>query len=448
MASTSCPNCGAPLTSNPSLFGKGLAGLECDSCKTTFSDGAVTQQLFALAGIPMGDLKDAVVRGAGKPPPTPRSCPTCSKPLTRFTIKGIELDLCAECGTTAFDPGELWRLTAGKLGTAPAGPKQGVFEMLWDCASCDTKSLLGKTNRFCPVCGAPQDPKRRRFPEPGQEVAANTEFDGADKACAHCATPNGAKAVHCRHCGAPMDGTAQVKRVADQVNGQSVDAAPAAPVAAPPKKKQLWPYALGAVVVFCCGLGLVAKFWTKPSKATVSGHTWERSIDIEKFGPVSSSEWCDSMPSGAYDVSRSKKQRSTNKVPDGETCSTRNVDRGDGTFERKQECKPKYREEPVYADHCSFKIDKWAKSRSVTANGALSNPPAWPALTGLRGGSSVGSEREGAHHESYTVAFKGPAGESWSCDFAEGKWSGLRDGTTLDVKVRMVGGGLDCASVP
>ena len=113
----------------------------------------------------MGDLKDAVVSGAGKPPPTPRSCPTCSKQLTRFTIKGIELDLCAECGTTAFDPGELWRLTAGKLGVAPAGPKQGVFEMLWDCASCDTKNLLGKTNRFCPVCGAPQDPKRRRFPK-------------------------------------------------------------------------------------------------------------------------------------------------------------------------------------------------------------------------------------------------------------------------------------------
>jgi hypothetical protein len=448
MATTSCPNCGAPLTQNPALFGKGLPGLECGACGTTFSDGAVTQKVFELAGIPLGDVKDAVDKAAGKATPQPRSCPTCSRKLARFTLKGIELDLCVECGTTAFDPGELWRLTAGKLGRAPDGPKQGVFEMLWDCGHCDTKNLLGKTNRFCPVCGSQQDPKRRRFPEPGQEVAANTEFDGADRSCEHCQTPNGAKAAHCRHCGAPMEGAGQVKRLADQLNGQSVEAPKTPAAAPPPQKKKLWPFLLGGAAVLFCGFCGVAALWTKPSKATVSGHTWERVIDVEKFGPVNDSEWCDSLPSGAYDVSRTKKQRSTNKVPDGETCSTRNVDRGDGTFERKQECKPKYKEEPVYADHCSFKIDKWAKSRSLTAKGSLSDAPAWPSLSGLRTGASVGSEREGAHHETYTVSFKGPKGEAWSCDFNEGKWRGLSEGASLDVKVRMIGGGLDCGSVP
>jgi hypothetical protein len=448
MASTQCPNCGAPLTQNPALFGPGLAGLACGACQTTFADGAVTQKVFEAAGIPLGDVKQAIEKASQRPNQNPRSCPTCGKKLAKFVLKGIELDLCVECGTTAFDPGELWRLTGGKLGKAPANmPKQGVFEMLWDCEHCDTKNLLGKTNRYCPVCGSPQDPKRRRFPEPGQETAANTEFDGADKACPACSTPNGAKAVHCRHCGSPMEGAGQVKRLADQVDGRSVDQPPTPAAAPPPAKKKLWPYVAGAAVVMMCGFCGVMAMWKKPSKATVAAHTWERVIDVEKYGPVSESGWCDSMPSGAYDVSKSRKQRSTNKVPDGETCSTRNIDRGDGTFERKQECKPKYKEEPVYDDHCAFKVDKWAKSRSVTAKGTLREPPAWPSLAGLRGGVGVGAEREGAHHETYTVKFTGPKGEDWSCDYGEGQWQSLKEGTTLDVQVRVIGGGLDCGSV-
>lgn len=446
MASTTCPNCGAALAEKPTLFGPGKPGLHCGSCQTSFADGATAQGLFALAGIPLGDVKTAVDRGAPKSTGAVRTCPTCGKALARFVLKGIELDLCVDCGTTAFDPGELHRLTGGKLGAAPSAPKQGVFEMLWDCEHCDTKNLLGKTNRYCPVCGAPQDPKRRRFPAPGEETAANTTYDGTDKACPACATPNGAKAIHCRHCGSPMDGAGNVKQLADQLDGQSVDAAAKA-ATPPPAKKKLWPWIAGAAVTLLCGVCGVGAMWTKSSKATVNGHTWARSIDIERFGPVSDSAWCDSMPSGAYDVSRSKKQRSTNKVPDGETCSTRNIDRGDGTFERKQECKPKYREEPVYDTHCDFKVDRWAKNRAVNAKGSLGDAPTWPSVSNLRGGSSVGSEREGPRHETYTVSFGGPKGESWTCDFSESQWQSLREGSTHDVKVRVMTGGLDCGSV-
>lgn len=448
MATSPCPNCGAPLAETPSLFGPGQRGLECSACKTTFSDGAVTQHLFeSVAGIPIGDVKQAIDRASAKPiAGAVRACPTCSKPLARFTLKGIELDLCLECGTTAFDPGELWRLTGGKLGRAPEQPKQGVFEMLWDCEHCDTKNLLGRTNRYCPSCGAPQDPKRRRFPEPGQEVAANAEYDGADHHCPACSTANGAKAKHCRHCGSPMDGSGQVKRLADQVDGRTAPA-PAAPAPPVAKKRSPLLFVLGGLATLFCGVCGVATFWTKPAKATVSGHTWERTIDIERFGPTSDSTWCDSLPSGAYDVSKSRKQRSTNKVPDGETCTTRNVDRGDGTFERKQECRPKYKEEPVYDDHCSFKVDRWAKHRSVKAEGTRADEPRWPALTGLKAGSVVGSEREGARREVFTVELKGPKGERWSCDVGQGSWSSLQPGSSHDVQVRVLTGGVDCSTL-
>lgn len=444
MASTSCPNCSAPLSEDPALFGPGKPGRHCRACQTSFADGATAQGLFELAGIPLGDVKQAIDRGAPKSKGAPRTCPTCSKPLARFVLKGIELDLCVECGTTAFDPGELWRLTSGKLGTAPSSPKAGVFEMLWDCEHCDTRSLLGKTNRYCPVCGAPQDPRRRRFPPPGEETAANTTYDGADHACPACSTPNGAKAVHCRHCGSPMDGSAAVKRVSDQVDGRSVEVAATPP---PPQPRRLWPWIAGAVLVLFCGVCGVAVTRTKASKATVSGHEWSRSVDVERFGPVKDSAWCDELPSSAYDVSRSKKKRSTNKVADGETCTTRNVDRGDGTFERKQECKPKYKEEPVFDQHCDFKVDRWSKARSVVAKGSLADTPAWPDVTTLRGGSSVGSEREGARHEAYTVRLKGPGGEAWACDLSQAQWSGLKEGTTHDVKVRVMTGGIDCGSL-
>ncbi|MCU0698177.1 MAG: zf-TFIIB domain-containing protein [Myxococcaceae bacterium] len=447
MPSSPCPNCGAPLSSESSLFGAGRAGLACGACRATFADWAVTQQLFEVAGIPLPDVK-AAVEGAAprRADQAARTCPGCGQRLTAFRLKGIELDLCDGCGTTSFDPGELWRLTGGKVGDAPAMPKQGVFEMLWDCEHCDTRNLLGKTNRYCPSCGAPQDPKRRRFPEPGEEVAANTEFDGVDAVCPACSTANGAKAKHCRHCGSPMDGSAKVARLADQVNGRA-EAAVARPAPVTPAKKARWPWVLGAAALMLCGLCSVGALWTKPSKATVAGHTWRRVIDVERFGPESGSDWCDSLPSGAYDVSRSKKQRSSNKVPDGETCKTRNVDRGDGTFERKQECTPKFRDEPVYDEHCRYTVDRWKKAREVEAKGSLGQAPSWPSVSGLKGGTGVGSEREGSRRETYTVAFTGPKGEAWSCDFDEGRWRGLREGASLDVKVRVMGGGLDCGSV-
>lgn len=441
MASSDCPNCGAPLLDDSSLFGPGRPGRRCGACQTSFADGATAQALFELSGVPLGDVKTAIEKGRPRPGAA-RTCPTCSRALAPFVLKGLELDLCVECGTTAFDPGELYRLTGGKLGAAPASPKQGVFEMLWDCAHCDTPNLLGKTNRYCPVCGAPQDPKRRRFPAPGQETAVNTSFDGSDRSCPACDTPMGAKAAHCRHCGSPMDGAAQVKRLADRTD------APPPQAAAPSAPKRRWPWvAAGVAVAMLCGVCGVGALWTKASKATVSGHSWTRAIDVERFGPVDESAWCDELPGGAYEVSRSRKQRSTEKIADGETCTTRDIDRGDGTFERKQECKPKYKEKPVHDDYCAFKVDRWAKARTVSAKGTRAEAPAWPQVAGLRGGASVGSEREGARRETYTVTLKGPKGEAWSCDVAAAKWTALEVGSTRDVKVRVMTGGVDCGSL-
>jgi Zn-finger nucleic acid-binding protein len=456
-----CPRDGEALTATPDVFGPGAPAEVCPKCAGVLVEWKVAQKFFESLSLTLGDLQSAVAKAQRSPPkpnavPTP--CTACGKAnLSSFVVKGVELDLCTECGVSWFDRGELARVSGGKLGkTLAAAPavmagervtEEGVFEMFWDCGFCGTKALLGKSNRCCPSCGAAQDASKRYFPPPGQEVKANTEFDGADKQCPACNTPNGAKANNCRQCGSPLDGSQQVGTVADRVDRKLP---PTAPPTQPAAKGgvPMWVWAVGALVAVACGCCGVFTFWTKESQATVSGHRWAREIDVESLEPKSDSSWCDSMPSGAYSVSKKREERSTKKIPDGEECSTRDVDRGDGTFKRQKECKTKYREEPVYDDKCYYTIDRWDRERTEKNAGVgLDSNPSWPNVRLRQTGSCRGCEREGSRREIYTVELKGPKGEKWTCDTGESKWRGLSVGFTKAVKVRVLGGGLDCDSL-
>lgn len=322
-----------------------------------------------------------------------------------------------------------------------------VFEMLWDCEFCQTAALLGKTNRYCPQCGAPQNADKRYFPPPGKEVAANTTYEGADKSCPACQTPNGAKANNCRHCGSPLDGSAAVRTQGDRLDGKPAAQAlaKAPPPRAGPKKWWLWAGGGTAAVLSLC---LVSMFWTREATVSVKGHAWSRAIDVETFGPVAKSAWCDATPAGAYELSRHREQRSTAKIADGEDCKTRDVDRGDGTFERRQECTTRYREEPVYDDKCDFKVDEWKVARTLRAEGELLSPePAWPAVRLGRTGTCKGCEREGARRESYALRLEKGEGGADECSVSQADWGRFAVGQKLAVKVRMLGGGVDCDSL-
>jgi hypothetical protein len=323
------------------------------------------------------------------------------------------------------------------------GPPQ-VFEMLWNCEFCGTIALLGKTNRFCPQCGAPQNADKRYFPPPGKEVAANTTYEGADRTCPACQTPCGAKANNCKHCGSPLDGSKEVRRQADTVDGKAAPP-PHAAAAAPKKSGKKWFAIAGGAVAAVTSLCLVTMFWTKESTATVSGHAWTRTIDVETFGPVKKSAWCDQTPSGAYELSRHREQRSTKKIPDGQDCHTRNVDRGDGTFERREECTTRYREEPVYDDKCDFKVDEWKVARTERAQGqALSPEPQWPTVRLSRTGTCLGCEREASRKETYEVKLTRKESGDDACQKPQAEWARFAVGSVRPVKVRMLGGGVDC----
>jgi hypothetical protein len=322
--------------------------------------------------------------------------------------------------------------------------EQTYFEMLWDCPVCGTQGLLGKAQRHCPMCGAAQDPAKRYFPQPGQEVEARGHhFVGVDWRCAYCESPNSAAAVHCTGCGAGQDGS---KPVATVVDGAAPVSPPPAPV--PAKKSGAWRWGVGVVVL---ALGILASlfFTTKEALVEVSGRGWEREIQIERLSEVSEAAWCDALPSDAYAVTRSREQRSTRKVEAGQECHEKRVDMGDGTFAKKQECVPRYRDEPVFDDRCHFRAKRWRMARSVRVDSQLAANPVWPAVgamqAGLGGLGSLGAEREGPRRERYTLSLTA-GGKSWQCDVPLAVWERYPEGSSTPLKVRLTGGA-DCGSL-
>ena len=322
------------------------------------------------------------------------------------------------------------------------------YEMLWDCTQCSTKGLLGDTHRHCPTCGAAQDPTKRYFPQPGEEVEArNHKFVGVDWSCAFCNTPNSAASAHCTNCGAGQDGTKPVAIIAD------ISGAPL-PVAAPANKRAgWWRWVLGLVVLAMVALGFLFTS-THEATATVAGKSWQRQIQIEKFGPVSDSAWCDSVPGDAYAISQSREQRSTRRIEDGQVCRDERIDKGDGTFVKRRECTPRYREEPVYDNRCRYQVNRWRGYRTIQAGPQTAAAPMWPALgdMGNAGNSfggvatnAMGAERAGQRSEKYVLQLQA-GGKSYSCNVPESVWQKYEQGTAAPVQIRLTGG-VDCSSL-
>ncbi|MBP9149812.1 MAG: zinc ribbon domain-containing protein [Rhodoferax sp.] len=323
------------------------------------------------------------------------------------------------------------------------------FEMLWDCPQCDAKDLLSKTHRHCPSCGAAQDPERRHFPRPDQEVEAlGHRFVGVDWHCGYCEAPNSAAAAFCINCGGPQDGAAKVKLVQEPA-ATAPSVAPPPKVPPPPKSGLPW-FKLILIFLLLAGVGLGYLFFSKhDEQVTVVDKTWNRQVDVERFMAVRDSAWCDAMPADAYQITRSREQRSTRQIPDGQDCVDVRADAGDGTFSKRQECTPRYREEPQYDMKCSFRVNRWRLARTDRLVGDARLAPAWPTpmlANNLLGSNSLGGERLGARREVYSVRLQSSQGRSWDCPLNAQSWPQLEQGQTLALRVRGTGGA-DCDSL-
>ncbi len=307
---------------------------------------------------------------------------------------------------------------------------QGFFEMLWDCDHCGQQGLLGKSQRHCPQCGAPQNPDKRHYPPPDQQTRVEGhQFVGSDLTCPACHAPMGAKAKNCTQCGSPLDGSAEVRSVDDRAP------APAARVAVK-KKRRIWPYVLLVLAAIAFAIWF---FFIRSHAATVTvaGHRWQRDIAIEELGPHQQSAWRDQLPIGAGMPMCQRKQRSSRQVADGEDCHTERHDKKDGTFEQVKKCAPKYRSEPIDDDWCTFTIVSWMKVDDVKASGT-GTAPTWPAPPMVGG-----SRRTGARTETLTLDF----GDAGTCDVDDPTWRKYSDSQKLTVEVRARSGGIVCSTL-
>lgn len=325
------------------------------------------------------------------------------------------------------------------------------YEMLWDCKFCRTPKLLGLTHRHCPVCGAPQNADGRYFPDDNEKRrVADHKYYGRDRVCEHCHTFNSRNNQHCRDCGAPLDSAkdAPVKSDAGEAKGLLDHAAQTKPrkvlETRTGSRWALWvALIVGALIV---GLG-VFFFWKRDTTFEVVGHEWVRTIDIERFGPVRETAWCDQLPGSARELGRHREVRSHEQVRDGETCSVRRVDQGDGTFREVKHCEPRYTSRPVYDQRCDYEVNKWAKVRSAEQKGqSLASSPEWPKVN-ISSCNRVGCERQGAKRERYEVRLKTAEGSMETCNLPQPRWAQTELGRSYIAQTRVLGGGVDCDSL-
>lgn len=306
---------------------------------------------------------------------------------------------------------------------------EGFYEMLWDCEHCGTKGLLGKSQRHCPECGAPQNPDKRYFPSPEQQKKIDGHsYEGADRYCPACNAPMSAKAKNCAQCGSPLDGSQEVRGVVT-------------PKAPPKPKRRIWPYIVAGLVL----IGILIWFFfirTRDAQMTITAHRWERVVAIEKFSDYEETAWRDQVPRDASLPVCTRKQRSTKQVQSGEECHTEKVDKKDGTFEQVKKCKPTYRSEPVEDDWCTFRVRRWKKVDAVKAAGTGLDA-AWPAqVPAADVPAALGATRSAARTETLILDLGGQ-----SCDVSDATWRKYTDGQKVKVEVRASSGKVVCSSL-
>lgn len=351
-----------------------------------------------------------------------------------------------------------------------------TYEMLWDCQFCGTDKNLGLTHRFCPNCGAPQNPDARYYPSDEEKVAVHDhQYVGVDVTCPSCGELNGAAVEFCGQCGAPQTEAATAKLLdpeyrasherfessgsRDVVKEQFDAEMERVGVKQPEKKKRdeggVNKILIGviAAVIGVIAFGIFAANWTRAATVVVTGHEWERSITIQEYENFTESSWRDSPPSGD-NVSINfgscrEEQRSTKRVPDGQTCETVRRDNGDGTYREEEKCTTKYREEPVYDDMCTWSGQRWETDRTESLDGDLSTTPAYPNVTlNCENQRRVGCERISDRDERYTVFYRdNEESNDYRCNYDQSTWQSIPPKSTWEGEVRIVAGGLVCDSL-
>ncbi|MGC4113583.1 MAG: hypothetical protein QM765_02740 [Myxococcales bacterium] len=330
-----------------------------------------------------------------------------------------------------------------------------IREGKWDCPQCGFKGNRGSEIK-CKQCNKVRGNDVKFYVEDdADEVFDQEKLDkaqaGADWVCQYCDAINPAGNKACKQCHADRtEKKREVKEILDQ---------PAAPPPPKPKsKKALW---IAGLVALMCGGGTCVVCMPSEKAATLEAMSWERTIEVEKYGTVVKEDWRDEVPSGGRVVSTERRVHHTDKVQTGtkttqvsekvktgtKTVKVGKKDMGNGYFEdiTKEEPVyenrmvnkevPVYREDPVYKDWAKYEIEEWHKDRVVRAS-AADGAPHWPEAR-LAGDK----EREGKKNETYKATFKDEKGKELKWDKVPfDDWKSFKVGQGYKLKVSIAGG--------
>ncbi len=287
----------------------------------------------------------------------------------------------------------------------------GFIELVWDCDSC------GTTNpgaiKTCSSCGAPQppnvqfkhvDPQSFNFIK--DQALIRAAQSGPDKHCPYCGTRNSADTSICTNCGGDLTIGATSRPV--QIIEDSFQEGILPPSQGPmqsvpaPKAKMSLPVKIILVLIviaFCAG---IAVFFTKMNQTdaitgTVSGVSWQHSIQMQGYQSVAESDWLDQIPQGASPYNCEQRYRYSSEKPvanSREVCGEPyTVDTGTGIGRVQQDCHYE-----VYDDYCSYNTMAWVPVETLVENGTDLSPY-WPEVT------TSSTLRIGEQKESYTIQF-------------------------------------------
>ena len=339
-----------------------------------------------------------------------------------------------------------------------------TYEMLWDCQFCGTTKNLGKTHRFCPNCGAPQNPDSRYYPSDEEKVAVEDhKFVGVDVTCPACSQLNSADAQFCQQCGSPVAEGAKARTIDEEtkreggifessgsrdiVQEQFVAEMERVGVKTKEKEKRGGTNfkalaIIGAIIAAIAGIGYVLNL-TEQATVVAESHSWERTVEVDEYREFTTMSWRDSRPSGdnmSIDLgSCTRKQRSTKQIPDGQTCKTVRKDQGDGTYRESRECTTKYRDEPVYDDWCRWRGNHWEESYSRTTSGkGLSPEPYYEnVMLNCENQTRLGCEKA-SYSGRYVVDFTGNESRTYTCGFSQDEWASIPIESVWSIEVRRV----------
>ncbi len=177
----------------------------------------------------------------------------------------------------------------------------------------------------------------------------------------------------------------------------------------------------GTAVLSCVGLGgliVMERQSATEQPVTVTGHTWERTIAIERLQGEPQEGWCSEAPQAAIITSRDERIKDADRR--GRHKST------------------------TYAEWCRYKVLAWESVRPATRSGEGTDPaPAWPEVA-AQTCETEGCERPGAKRESLRRLLTQQDGKILTCSASAERWRSFVDGDRAVIPVGAYIGAPQC----